>query len=133
MAKGGYRGGMPMGGRNQMQMMKQQEIFNRLASERRDTIMQLRRNNDHAGIQKLQEELIALTEAEAAKNPAKFTDAQKKAYSEAGGTPHLDGQYTVFGEVLEGLDVVEKIEKVPTMPGDRPKDDVKILNITIEK
>lgn len=117
----------------QMQMMKQQEIFNRLASERRDTIMQLRRNNDHAGIQKLQEELIALTEAEAAKNPAKFTDAQKKAYSEAGGTPHLDGQYTVFGEVLEGLDVVEKIEKVPTMPGDRPKDDVKILNITIEK
>ena len=117
----------------QMQMMKQQEIFNRLASERRDTIMQLRRNSDHAGIQKLQEELIAITEAEAAKNPVKFTDEQKKAYTEIGGTPHLDNQYTVFGEVLEGLDVVEKIEKVPTLPGDRPKDDVKILNITVEK
>lgn len=117
----------------QMQMMKQQEIFNRLASERRDTIMQLRRNSDHAGIQKLQEELIAITEAEAAKDPAKFTDEQKKAYTETGGTPHLDNQYTVFGEVLEGLDVVEKIEKVPTLPGDRPKDDVKILSITVEK
>ncbi len=117
----------------QMQMMQQQDIFNRLASERRDTIMQLRRNGDHAGIQKLQEELIALTETEAAKNPAKLTDEQKKAYMEAGGTPHLDSQYTVFGEVLEGLDVVEKIEKVPTLPGDRPKDDVKILNITVEK
>ncbi len=117
----------------QMQMMKQQDIFNRLATERRDSIMQLRRNNDRAGIQKLQEELVALTEAEAAKNPAKFTDAQKKAYTGTGGTPHLDGQYTVFGEVLEGLDVVEKIEKVPTMPGDRPKEDVKILNITVEK
>lgn len=105
----------------QMQMMKQQEIFNRLASERRDTIMQLRRNNDHAGIQKLQEELIALTEAEAAKNPAKFTDAQKKAYSEAGGTPHLDGQYTVFGEVLEGLDVVEKSKRFPQCRATVPK------------
>lgn len=51
-------------------------------------------------IQKLQEELIALTETEAAKNPAKLTDEQKKAYMEAGGTPHLDSQYTVFGEVL---------------------------------
>ncbi|MDE6115819.1 MAG: peptidylprolyl isomerase [Muribaculum sp.] len=117
----------------QMQMMKQQEIFNRLASERRDTIMQLRRNNDHAGIQKLQEELIALTETEASKNPVKFTDEQKKAYTTVGGTPHLDNQYTVFGEVLDGLDVVERIEKVTTLPGDRPKDDVKILNITIEK
>lgn len=117
----------------QMLMMQQQDIFKRLAAERRDTIMQLRRNNDQAGIQKLQEELVAITEADAAKNPAKFTDEQKKAYLETGGTPHLDSQYTVFGEVLEGLDVVEKIEKTPTLPGDRPQNDVKIINITVEK
>ncbi|MGL5318768.1 MAG: peptidylprolyl isomerase, partial [Bacteroidales bacterium] len=41
------------------------------------------------------------------------------------GTPHLDGQYTVFGEVIEGLDVVGKIEKVETDRGDRPTTPVK--------
>ena len=49
------------------------------------------------------------------------------------GTPHLDGGYTVFGEVLEGLDVVDKIATVQTAPGDRPVEDVKIISATIVK
>lgn len=117
----------------QMQMMRQQEIFNKLASERRDTIMALRRNRDQAGLQKLQEELIAITETKAAENPAKLTPEQRQAYSTVGGTPHLDGAYTVFGEVLEGMDVVDKIQKVQTGAADRPVEDVKIVKMSIEK
>lgn len=115
----------------QLQMAQQQDIFNRLATERRDSIMTLRRNRDQAGLQALQEELIALTEAEANANPARLTAEQRQAYTTEGGTPHLDGQYTVFGQVIDGMDVVDKIQKVATDRNDRPTDDIKITKITI--
>lgn len=115
----------------QLQMAQQQEIFNRLVGERQQQILELRRNRDQAGLQALQDELIALTEAEAAKNPAKLTEAQREAYTTVGGTPHLDGQYTVFGEVVSGMEVVDKIQQVATDGNDRPKEDVKILTITV--
>lgn len=50
----------------------------------------------------------------------KFTEEQRQVYKAIGGTPHLDGGYTVFGEVVEGFDVVDKIAAVPTQPGDVP-------------
>jgi len=56
----------------------------------------------------------------------KFTPEQRTAYKAVGGTPHLDGGYTVFGEVLEGLEVVDKIAAVKTGPGDKPLQDVKM-------
>jgi len=60
-------------------------------------------------------------------NPAfSYNDEQKKVYAELGGTPHLDGDYTVFGEVVEGLDVLDKIAAVQTDPRNRP-----LQNITI--
>lgn len=115
----------------QMKKMQQQAIFDSLAAQHRDSIMNMRRNRDQAGLQKLQEELVAITMKEASKNPAKLTPEQREAYKTIGGTPHLDGQYTVFGEVTEGMDVVEKIQKAETLPGDRPKEDIKIIKMSI--
>jgi peptidyl-prolyl cis-trans isomerase B (cyclophilin B) len=56
----------------------------------------------------------------------KFTAEQRQAYMTIGGTPHLDGGYTVFGEVVEGLDVVDKIAAVKTGAADKPVSDVKM-------
>lgn len=63
----------------------------------------------------------------------KLTQHMIDEYMSRGGTPHLDGQYTVFGEVIEGLDVVEKIQSVKTDENDRPIEDVKIIRMTIEQ
>ena len=67
----------------------------------------------------------ALTRIEDQKG-LKYTDQQKKIYLESGGTPFLDQEYTVFGEVVEGLDVIDKIAAVQTARGDRPLEDVKM-------
>lgn len=113
----------------QMEMQTQQAIFNKLLAEHRSEIMQLRRDRNREGLMQLQEELQAQTFAMFNEMPNKgLTDAQKEAYTTVGGTPHLDGQYTVFGEVVEGLDIVEKIQNCATAPGDRPKEDITILH-----
>lgn len=115
----------------QLQMMQKQNILNDLAREHRDSIMTLRRNRDQAGLQALQDELVAITEKKAAEAPARLTAEQREAYTTTGGTPHLDNQYTVFGEVVDGMDVIDKIEKVETDSHDRPLKDVKILSMRV--
>jgi peptidyl-prolyl cis-trans isomerase B (cyclophilin B) len=63
----------------------------------------------------------------------KWTEEQKKTYGQLGGTPHLDGDYTVFGEVIEGLDILDAIAGSPTRPGDRPTEDISItIKVIIE-
>ena len=60
-----------------------------------------------------------------------FSDEQKRIYETIGGTPTLDAQYTVFGEVVEGLDVVDKIAGTETGTADRPKKDVVIIKVSV--
>ena len=63
----------------------------------------------------------------------KLSEAKKRAYTTVGGTPQLDGEYTVYGEVVEGLDIIDKIATVQTSPqaGDRPVQNVYILKMTL--
>ncbi|MBR6699656.1 MAG: peptidylprolyl isomerase [Bacteroidaceae bacterium] len=114
----------------QMQMQQEQTVFDRLVAEHRAEILQMRKNRDRAGLQELQDRLNAETHAicQEMEKPC-LTPEQTEAYTTIGGTPHLDGQYTVFGEVLTGLDVVERIQSCETMRGDRPKQDI---SMTVE-
>jgi cyclophilin family peptidyl-prolyl cis-trans isomerase len=64
-----------------------------------------------------------LNQIEAMRN-FRYTPEQRAAYAALGGTPHLDREYTVFGHIIEGLDIVDKIAAVKTQPGDRPTKDV---------
>jgi cyclophilin family peptidyl-prolyl cis-trans isomerase len=66
-----------------------------------------------------------LTRIEASKG-MHYTPDQKKAYAEIGGTPFLDREYTVFGHIIKGLDIIDKIAEVQKDPRDRPLKDVKM-------
>lgn len=115
----------------QLEVQAQQQILNRLAMEHKQEIIRLRKERDQQGLMELQDDLIAQTKAIAKEQGVKgLTEEQKKLYSTIGGVPHLDGQYTVFGEVTEGLDVVEKIQNTRTLSGDRPADDI-VMRVTV--
>ena len=116
---------------HQMKMQQEQNIFNALAMEHREEIMNLRRNRDRDGLMELQDKLakMAMDKSKELGAPA-FTPEQVEAYTTLGGIPFLDGGYTVFGEVEEGLDVVEAIQNVETSAGDRPKTDV-VMNVAV--
>jgi len=121
----------------QMEMQQMQQIFDTLAMEHRDEVLRLRKERNHAGLQELQDKLVAETEAKfkAMKEKGEISglsDEQIRIYTTVGGTPHLDGQYTVFGEVVEGLDVVEKIQDAETSSSDRPEEDIKMKMTILE-
>lgn len=67
------------------------------------------------------------------KTKQSYTDSQKKIYQNLGGTPHLDGSYTVFGEVIDGLHIIDSIAAVKTNQADRPIEDVRIISMKIVK
>ena len=117
---------------HQMAMQQEQQIFNQLTREHHEEIMDLRRNRDRVGLQELQDKLIEQTKT-ICKQQGKptFTEEQIEVYTNVGGTPFLDNQYTVFGEVEEGLDIVERIQNCNTDRNDRPTEDVKIETVDL--
>lgn len=117
----------------QLDGQRGQQIFNELASHHRDSIQAMYKAGDQKGLMALQQRLAAETDKLLKATPGfAFTPEQVKDYTTIGGTPFLDNQYTVFGEVVEGLDVVEKIQSVATGSADRPKEDV-VMTVTVEE
>lgn len=64
---------------------------------------------------------------------APFTDEQRRVYKTLGGAPHLDGAYTVFGEVFEGLEIIDQIAAVKTDKRNRPLSDISIIKAYVTK
>ena len=116
-----------------MQMRQHQEelqnTFRKLVSQNRDTIESLQRAKDEEALENLRQKLIKETEETV--DAKVLSENIKQDYLTKGGAPHLDGAYTVFGEVVKGMDVVEEIQKVETDSHDRPLEDVKILSAKV--
>ncbi|MBQ6433535.1 MAG: peptidylprolyl isomerase [Bacteroidaceae bacterium] len=92
------------------------------------------RTSDRAAQQDLYSRLQIEAENYVAKNPpAPFTDLQRQTYARIGGAPHLDGEYTVFGEVVEGMPIALRIGRTPVDARERPRRAVYVKRITVKR
>lgn len=122
-----------LGMENKINEQREEALFDSLARQHMKEIYKMRKAGDNAGLLELQDTLEAQARELADKEEKfRFTPEQIKAYITIGGAPHLDGSYTVFGEVTEGMEVVENIEIAKTNRADRPVVDIRILKASIE-
>lgn len=106
---------------------ERQAYFQKLVRENWPEIQKLQQANDSVALDRMRDEMIAKTES--AVKPAAMPDNVAAVYTTIGGTPHLDGAYTVFGEVLDGMDVVEKIQASQTDRQDNPVTPIRIISV----
>lgn len=107
-------------------------IFQNLARKHMKEIYKMRKANDMAGLLALQDTLEAQAKAQQLQEGIRrFTPEQIKIYTTEGGAPHLDGDYAVFGEVVEGMDAVARIEAAKTNKADRPTENIRITKASI--
>jgi len=122
-----------LGMENKINEQREEALFDSLARQHMKEIYKMRKAGDNAGLLELQDTLEAQARELADKEEKfRFTPEQIKAYSTVGGAPHLDGSYTVFGEVTEGMEVVENIEIAKTNRADRPVENIWILKASIQ-
>lgn len=122
-----------LGMENKINEQHEEALFDSLARQHMKEIYKMRKAGDNAGLLELQDTLEAQARELADKEEKfRFTPEQIKAYSTVGGAPHLDGSYTVFGEVTEGMEVVENIEIAKTNRADRPIENIRILKASIQ-
>ena len=110
-----------------------QSIFARLQTENKPKIMELYRSGNKEELAILRDTLIGKTELEAEKrkDETKMPAELREAYKTIGGVPFLDNQYTVYGEVVEGLDIVDAIQDTKTNKQDRPTENIIINSVEV--
>jgi peptidylprolyl isomerase len=101
-------------------------LFLKMKAEKIDTLMLFQMAKNQAGYDKLLEKLKQKAIIQFEKNPVKLTKQQIETYTTLGGIPHLDGAYTVFGEVFEGISVIDSIAAQPTGAADRPLENIRM-------
>ena len=122
-----------LGMENKINEQREEALFDSLARQHMKEIYKMRKAGDNAGLLELQDTLEAQARELADKEEKfRFTPEQIKAYSTIGGAPHLDGSYTVFGEVTEGMEVVDNIEIAKTNRADRPIENIRSLKANIQ-
>jgi len=108
------------------------KLFQEVVNTKQEEVKKYRLERSQVKLDALRDSILAEVKVTIEKNPSyKFTEQQRTDYKTLGGTPHLDGDYTVFGEVIEGLDIVEKISKTKTGLNDRPVEDIKVLKAEV--
>lgn len=105
-----------------------ERLYNEKLTAHAAELDSLRRARDRNGVSNLLEKLLDDAKYETSKNPPlPYNQEQRRAYRTSGGAPWLDGEYTIFGEVVEGMKTVLAIERVKTDGNDRPLTEVKVI------
>lgn len=110
-----------------------ESLFLKLKSEKIDTLMLFQMARNKEGYDKLLEKLKQKATSQIDKNPVRLTKQQIETYTTLGGIPHLDGSYTVFGEVIEGIAVIDSIAAQPTGANDRPLENLRMKVVVVKE
>lgn len=106
-------------------------LYEELSHDRMKDLFLMRKKGETEKLQALKDSLLREAENRIAQHPpVPFNETQKEAYATIGGSPHLDHEYTVFGEVTEGIQVAEAIEKVRTSR-ERPLQEIVVKKVTV--
>ena len=107
-------------------------LFQAIVKTKQGEVNKYRSERNQSKLNVLRDSILEVVKIRLEKDTSyKFTKQQRSDYKSIGGTPHLDGAYTVFGEVTEGLDIVTKISNAKTDPHDRPVTDIRIIKAEV--
>jgi cyclophilin family peptidyl-prolyl cis-trans isomerase len=108
------------------------KLFQQIVNTRQNEVKEYQAEGSQSKLDGLRDSILTVVRAGMEKTKSyKLTPQQRADYKTLGGTPHLDGEYTVFGEVTEGLEIVERISKAKTGNNNRPVEDIKVIKAEI--